>query len=76
MIGWRQVCAYSFPKKALDFFSKFKKKTPIEKIEDIEILRFLESGIKIKMIKMSSKSLAIDEKKDLKKIKKYLKLKN
>ena len=75
LIGWRQVCAYSFPKNALDFFSKFKKKTPIEKIEDIEILRFLESGIKIKMIRMSSKSLAIDEEKDLKKIKQYLKAK-
>ena len=41
--------------------------TQLEKIEDIEILRFLEMGKKIKMIKMSNKSISIDTKKDLKK---------
>ena len=49
--GWRQVCAYSFPKKMLSIFSKTKAKTPIESIEDIEILRFIEMGFKVKMIK-------------------------
>ena len=49
--AWRQVCAYSFPKKLLQAFSKNKKKTLIENIEDIEILRFLELGFKVKMIK-------------------------
>jgi 3-deoxy-manno-octulosonate cytidylyltransferase (CMP-KDO synthetase) len=74
-IGWRQVCAYSFPIKSLEFFSKFKKKTIIESIEDIEILRFIENGIKVKMIKMSDKSISIDEKDDLDKAKIYLKMK-
>jgi len=74
--AWRQICAYSFPKKMLEAFSKIKKKTPIESIEDIEILRFLEQGYKVKMIKMSNKSLAVDNKEDLKKAKIYLKFKN
>ena len=73
--GWRQVCAYSFPKKALKLFAKNKKKTPIEFFEDIEILRFLELGHKVKMIKMSNKSLAIDTEDDLDKAEIYLKFK-
>ena len=73
--GWRQICAYSFPKKALKLFAKNKKKTPIEFLEDIEILRFLELGHKVKMIKMSNKSLAIDTTNDLDKAEIYLRLK-
>mgnify|MGYP001184384346 CR=1 FL=1 len=65
--GWRQVCAYAFPRKDLIKFKKLAKKTQLEKIEDIEILRFLEMGKKIKMVKMSNKSISIDTKKDLKK---------
>ena len=73
--AWRQVCAYSFPRKALFDFSKTKKKTPMESFEDIEILRFIEQGYKVKMIKMSNKSLAVDNKEDLEKAKIYLKYK-
>ena len=73
--AWRQVCAYSFPRKALLDFSKTKNKTPIESFEDIEILRFLEKGYKVKMIKMSDKSLSVDNKEDLEKAKIYLKYK-
>ena len=73
--AWRQVCAYSFPRKALFDFTKTKNKTPIESFEDIEILRFLEQGYKVKMIKMSNKSLAVDNNEDLKKAKIYLRYK-
>ena len=73
--AWRQVCAYSFPRKALFGFSKTKNKTPIELFEDIEILRFLEQGYKVKMIKMSNKSLSVDNNEDLEKAKIYLKYK-
>ena len=73
--AWRQICAYSFPKKTLMDFSKIKNKTPMESFEDIEILRFLELGFKVKMIKMSNKSLAVDNNEDLEKAKIYLKFK-
>tara|TARA_B100002019_G_scaffold246334_1_gene224143 strand:+ start:131 stop:862 length:732 start_codon:yes stop_codon:yes gene_type:complete len=73
--AWRQVCAYSFPRKALIDFTDAKNKTPIESLEDIEILRFLEKGYKVKMIKMSNKSLAVDNNEDLEKAKIYLKYK-
>ena len=73
--AWRQVCAYSFPRKALFDFTKTKNKTPIESLEDIEILRFIEKGYKVRMIKMSNKSLAVDNKEDLKKAQIYLRYK-
>lgn len=58
--GWRQVCVYAFPKTALTAFSARKTKTELEKIEDIEYLRFLELGIDVRTLKMSRMSLAVD----------------
>ena len=45
-------------------------------MEDIEILRFFDVGVKIKMIRLKSNSVAVDEKKDVIKAEKLLKLKN
>tara|TARA_B110000037_G_scaffold46644_1_gene57211 strand:+ start:481 stop:705 length:225 start_codon:yes stop_codon:yes gene_type:complete len=56
------------------FYSK-KKKGKIEDIEDIEILRFFDLGIKIKMIKLNSNSVAVDEVKDVKKAEKLIRKK-
>ena len=42
-------------------------------MEDIEILRFFDLGCKIKMIKLNSNSVAVDEIKDVKKAEKILK---
>lgn len=63
--GWRQVCVYSFPKSALKLFSSIQKKTELEKIEDIEYLRFLELGIEVRTLKMSTMSLAVDTPEDV-----------
>ena len=41
-------------------------------MEDIEILRFFDLGIKIKMIKLNSNSVAVDEISDVKKAEKIL----
>ena len=71
---FKQVCIYGFSKKDLKLFSS-REKTPIEKIEDIEILRFIEKGKKIKMVKLKQNSYAVDTKQDIKKIESYLKKK-
>ena len=71
--AWRQVCIYSFPYKSLKIFSNLTKKTPLEKIEDLELNRFVEIGHKVKMIKLSNKSIAVDTKNDLKKIRRFIK---
>ena len=67
-VGYRQVLAYCFPRDKLLKFSNQRQKTYYENIEDIEILRFLEIGIKVKMCKMSNKSISLDTKDDIKKV--------
>ena len=63
----KQVCIYAFNKKELDLFSLKKNKSKLENIEDIEILRFFDHNIKIKMVRLQSNSIAVDEIKDVKK---------
>ena len=63
--AWRQVCAYSFPKKALEAFSSQRGKTPLEELEDIEILRFLEMGWEVRMVEMSAESISVDNPSDV-----------
>lgn len=70
--GYRQVCIYAFPKKALKKFYS-RKKTRLENIEDIEYLRFLEKDINLKCVKLSNKSIAVDTLEDLKKVRKVFK---
>ena len=74
--GFRQVCVYAFPSKALKIFSERKSKTELEKIEDIEYLRFLELGIDIRTLKMSQMSLAVDTPEDVVEVKEIIKKKN
>lgn len=63
--AWRQVCAYAFPREALKDFSSVSEKTALESIEDIEILRFLELGWEVRMIELSSESVAVDNPEDI-----------
>jgi hypothetical protein len=60
IIGKKQVCIYGFNKEQLEGFASLGKKTSLESVEDIEILRFLELGYKVKMINVSSSSIAVD----------------
>ena len=70
--SWRQVCIYAFPKKALEDFSSIKHKTPLEDMEDIEILRFLELGYEVRMLELSDTSIPVDHPEDLEKVIKRL----
>ena len=71
--SWRQVCIYSFPYKSLKIYTSIKKKTTLELIEDLESNRFLEILYQVKMLKMSNKSVAVDTKEDLVKVRKLVK---
>ena len=73
--SYRQVCIYAFPKKSLDIFLSNPNKTNFEMNEDIEILRFLELGCEIKLIQMSSESVAVDTIEDVKKVENIISLK-
>jgi 3-deoxy-manno-octulosonate cytidylyltransferase (CMP-KDO synthetase) len=72
----KQVCIYAFNKYELIKFYSKKRKSKIESMEDIEILRFFDLGIKIKMIKLNSNSVAVDEFKDVKKAERLISIKN
>ena len=71
--SWRQVLVYSFPRDKLLKFAKRNKKTLFEALEDIEILRFIELGHVVKLIKMSSLSHPVDTVRDLKIVKNIIK---
>ena len=72
---YKQVCIYAFNKNELNKFFALKRKSEIEEMEDIEILRFFDLGVKVKMIRLNSNSVAVDEISDVKKAEKILKSK-
>ncbi|MEA2019452.1 MAG: 3-deoxy-manno-octulosonate cytidylyltransferase [Campylobacterota bacterium] len=67
----KQVCVYGFTKNALKLFSEYSK-TLNEKFEDIEILRFLDLGYKIKMRQTKLDSISVDIPSDILKVEQYL----
>lgn len=64
----RQVCVMAFDKQALDAFTSVTAKTPLEAIEDLELLRFLEMGIEVRMVRVSECSIAVDLPEDIAKV--------
>ncbi len=68
----KQVCIYGFTKNELKEFYSYGRKTNLEAMEDIEILRFLELGMKVKMFKCKEGSLAVDIPSDVEKVEKEL----
>lgn len=71
-MAYRQVCAYAFPRAALAEFASAKEKTPLESVEDIEILRFLEMGWEVRMIGMSDRSHSVDTPEDLARVERII----
>ncbi|GAA6172162.1 3-deoxy-manno-octulosonate cytidylyltransferase [Colwellia sp. KU-HH00111] len=67
--SYKQVCIYAFSKEHLEFFISHQSKTPLEEIEDIEILRFLESQYPVQMIEVDSGSMAVDIPEDVVRVK-------
>jgi 3-deoxy-manno-octulosonate cytidylyltransferase (CMP-KDO synthetase) len=61
----RQVCIYAFPKAALVEYSSVQTKTPLELIEDIEILRFLELGYDVHMVELTADTISVDVPEDI-----------
>ncbi len=62
----KHLSIISFKPNALKKFNKFKK-TPLEKSEDVELLRALEIGLKIKTVELKGDSFSIDVLDDYKK---------
>lgn len=69
---YKQVCVYGFTPEALEFYCN-SPRGKVESIEDIEILRFIESGYKVQFIEVDSDTVAVDTPNDLEKVRKIMK---
>jgi len=70
--AWRQICIYAFPRDALFAFASVQRKTPLEEMEDIELLRFLELGYEVRMVILSDESLPVDVPEDIVRVEKEI----
>ena len=68
---FKHIGVYAFRKEALLKFSELEM-TPLEKLEKIECIRYLENGMKIKMIETDFVGVGIDVPEDLEKAKEIL----
>lgn len=63
-----------YNKAALDFYVSHKRGV-IEGIEDVDYLRFLENGVKVRMTEVETESLSVDNYKDLEHVRNVIKAK-
>lgn len=63
---------YGLSKDALLFFSGAERGY-LEKIEDIEMLRFLENGREIRILEVESESIGVDHEEDIRKVEAVMK---
>jgi 3-deoxy-manno-octulosonate cytidylyltransferase (CMP-KDO synthetase) len=61
---YKQVCVYVFKRDALKRFVSLER-GPIEQSEDIEMLRFLENRMTVRMVEVHEDSVAVDTVADL-----------
>ena len=70
---WRQLGLYGVRKSALLDFPDLKR-GPLERSEGVEMYRFIENGIPVKMIKVEEvRSVAVDIPEDIPKVERLLK---
>ena len=60
---YKQVCIIPFKREALLLFSSLDE-TPLERAESIDMLRFLEHGYKVKMVKSPYRTISVDTEDD------------
>lgn len=68
----KQVSIYGLNLHNLTAFGTGLTKTPLESVEDIEILRFLECGVPVKMIESPQGSIAVDYPEDVVRVEEIL----
>jgi 3-deoxy-manno-octulosonate cytidylyltransferase (CMP-KDO synthetase) len=69
---YKNIGAYIFKKSALDVY-KDSKPDNLERIEEIELLRLLEKHLLVKAFEIASDSISVDTKKDLERVRQYIK---
>jgi len=69
---FKQVCAIGFSRESLIAFEDFPESS-LEKIESVDMLRFVQNDVKIKMIEVSGNIVSVDTPSDLKKAQLFFK---
>lgn len=72
---YKHLGLYGITRDALLFYAQAER-TTIEKIEDIEMLRFMENGYKIKFVTVKSSTIGVDRPEDIKKVEKAMRERN
>lgn len=72
-IYYKPIGVYAFRRETLLLYGQLPKGR-IEKIEDIELLRLVENGIKIRVGTVNSDTVAVDTEKDLNRVRHYIEL--
>lgn len=61
--AWKQVCVIPFRRRSLLRYARLEP-TPLEKAESVDMLRFLEHGMEVKLIETQEKTRAVDTPED------------
>ncbi len=70
--AWKQVCVIPFRADALARFAALPP-TPLEKAESVDMMRFLEHGVKVRMVPTEHASHAVDTPQDLARVEALMK---
>lgn len=68
VVYYKQVCVCAFTPSALGYYSEYTEsfgRAKVEAIEDIDLLRFIEGGIPVHFIEVTTETVAVETPKDL-----------
>lgn len=68
----KQVCIYAFDREQLKLFGERSERTPLEELEDIEVLRFLEVGVPVRVVDLPAGTVAVDHPEDVETVERLL----
>ncbi|GIP55875.1 3-deoxy-manno-octulosonate cytidylyltransferase [Paenibacillus vini] len=68
---YKPIGVYAFKREVLKYYSSLERGR-IERIEDIELLRLVENGVKIRVGEVRSDTVAVDTEKDLERVRDYI----
>ena len=68
---YKQVCVYGFTPHALAAFARLEQ-GPLEQAEGVELLRYLEHGVKVRMVEVEQDTVAVDTPADLEVVRRLL----
>jgi len=71
-VSYKHIGLYAYSREFLLNFVQLEQ-TPLEKVEDLEQLRALENGYRIKVVITECDSIGVDTREDLEKVRKILK---